>query len=776
MKKLFILLILSIPSLCYGAHPVNDSGAVRGVVRDEAGQPLDFASITLMSMTDSLIYSSAVSGSDGAFSVACPSDRALLRVEYIGCKRVEMECSRGGRYEIRMLPDTVSFGEVLVTGHKRIIKSAPDGMSVDVKGTVLEKLGTADDILKSLPFVRKDDDKYKVDGKGEALIYLNGRKLQDLNELDQLSSEDIKRVEVIENPGARYDASANAVIKIVTARKEGEGFGFDARSSFYASEMPDFTEQVNFNYRHKGLDIFGMVSLKDIKGYYKCDTETEVSGDSLWLRNGNDYYKWHYTMLNFRLGANYTTGNSSLGFLYSAGKPIHEKYSYNGFTESYCDGVFEDRLTTDFHRKENNTWRHDASAYYSGKAGSLTIDFNADFFHSGNNIISDYTENSLNTPLREMTSNSKMSNNLFSARLDFSYPLLGGKLSFGSEFSSMKRDEDNLGGISEIPVSHFSLRERSLSAYMEYSRNIKLCDIKLGLRYENQDKKYRSNGELLEDQSGNSSWFAPNVSLYRKAGKFSSSVSYTTNLYRPSYKSLSSIVSYKNRYTWTTGTPSLVPRSQHTIGLSLSYDVFNLGVHYNIVNDDIINWGYVVPQTGGVVMEYPTQLDKTKFIYARISASPRFGIFTTFLGASIQRMWANLPKTTNPINLDSPIICLDIKCTAAISPTFTADLLVNYMSRGDDKNETNLSDDAWDVQVSAIKSFLSDRLSLKLAFYDIFRRRTKDTRAYYDNVTTSNLNFRLKTRQVELTIRYKFNSAPSKYKGKGAGSNEKQRL
>jgi len=65
-----------------------------------------------------------------------------------------------------------------------------------------------------------------------------------------------------------------------------------------------------------------------------------------------------------------------------------------------------------------------------------------------------------------------------------------------------------LGGISEILVSHFSLRERSLSAYMEYTRNIKLCNVKLGLRYENMDKKYRSNGELLEDQSGNSSWLA----------------------------------------------------------------------------------------------------------------------------------------------------------------------------------------------------------------------------------------------------------------------------
>lgn len=76
--------------------------------------------------------------------------------------------------------------------------------------------------------------------------------------MDQLNSEDIKSVEVVTNPGARYDATVTAVIRIQTIRRAGDGFGFDLRSSYYQSQNVDLIEQLNVNYRHNGLDIFGI--------------------------------------------------------------------------------------------------------------------------------------------------------------------------------------------------------------------------------------------------------------------------------------------------------------------------------------------------------------------------------------------------------------------------------------------------------------------------------------------------------------------------------------
>lgn len=59
--------------------------------------------------------------------------------------------------------------------------------------------------------------------------------MRNASELDQLSSDNVKRVEVVRNPGARYDATVKAVVRIYTRKSQGEGFGFDNRFSTYTS-------------------------------------------------------------------------------------------------------------------------------------------------------------------------------------------------------------------------------------------------------------------------------------------------------------------------------------------------------------------------------------------------------------------------------------------------------------------------------------------------------------------------------------------------------------
>lgn len=85
-------------------------------------------------------------------------------------------------------------------------------------------------MLNHIPGVQGKDGAYSVFGKGTPSIYLNGRLVRDLSELERLGSENIARVEVLNNPGVQYDASVKAVIRIRTARPVGEGLGLDVRS------------------------------------------------------------------------------------------------------------------------------------------------------------------------------------------------------------------------------------------------------------------------------------------------------------------------------------------------------------------------------------------------------------------------------------------------------------------------------------------------------------------------------------------------------------------
>ena len=115
-----------------------------------------------------------------------------------------------------IIQDTITLREVVVKNSRPISQLKDDGIVTTIKGSILENLGSARDVLGYLPGVTNMNGSVEVFGKGAPMIYINGRKMRDGNELDQIRSDNIKEIKVINNPGSRYDASVNAVITIYT--------------------------------------------------------------------------------------------------------------------------------------------------------------------------------------------------------------------------------------------------------------------------------------------------------------------------------------------------------------------------------------------------------------------------------------------------------------------------------------------------------------------------------------------------------------------------------
>lgn len=109
---------------------------------------------------------------------------------------------------------TYALGEVVVKANPRVTSLKGSALVTRVSGTPLEHAGTANDVLPQIPMVLGSDGNFEVFGKGSPAIYVNGRLLQDNSELAQISSADIKSVEVVTNPGAKYSADTKAVINI----------------------------------------------------------------------------------------------------------------------------------------------------------------------------------------------------------------------------------------------------------------------------------------------------------------------------------------------------------------------------------------------------------------------------------------------------------------------------------------------------------------------------------------------------------------------------------
>ena len=139
------------------------------------------------------------------------------------------DCGPGEQLSLQLKADAQLLDEVVVKGDLPKTRLKGSSMITTVAGSVLEKAGTAENLLDRIPGVSAGGGTISVFGRGAAEVYINGRKVRDSSELDQLASDNIKSVEVINNPGARYAASVKAVVRITTKRAPGEGFGFNNR-------------------------------------------------------------------------------------------------------------------------------------------------------------------------------------------------------------------------------------------------------------------------------------------------------------------------------------------------------------------------------------------------------------------------------------------------------------------------------------------------------------------------------------------------------------------
>lgn len=128
---------------------------------------------------------------------------------------------------------TQELKEVTVKAYRPVSRVTREGFAYTIKGTPLAQSGSLTDVLEQMPMIKKSTTGYEVVGKGAAVFYLNGRRVYDMSDLDNISSKDVKNVEVITSPGAQYDSSISSIIKITTVSNALKGLTVNARSTWY---------------------------------------------------------------------------------------------------------------------------------------------------------------------------------------------------------------------------------------------------------------------------------------------------------------------------------------------------------------------------------------------------------------------------------------------------------------------------------------------------------------------------------------------------------------
>ncbi len=746
--------------------------SISGRVIDEQSQPMPFANVVLVNRADSAFIAGAITKDDGTFSISTDKQDGLLKVTSVGYTTKFLDARQGSVGDIQMQPDTQTLGEVVVKGSRPLVKMKDDALVTTVEGSYLSKTGTAGDVLGKIPGVISNHGGVEVLGRGTPLIYINGRQMRNQSELDQLSSDQIKDVEVVMTPGAKYDATVKAVIRIKTIRPVGEGFSFNSRTVAGVNHYVYGLEELNLNYRTGGLDIFGMAEYENRRSRQTNDSRQDTYLQSHYQQNSLMHYYNKNQMLAGKLGFNYMLNEKhSIGMTYTVtSRPNSQTSDY--FTTMLIDKQTDDQITGRG-KVDGDDLQHIISGYYAGQTGKWSLDANADVLLQKQNSDNLTFEDAMQGDDRTITTRNDVKNRLYAAKFVAGHPLWKGNLEIGAEGSYVHRT-DVFGNVEHIiDASDTKIEENSTAAFVQLMQRLNKLTLIAGLRYEYLDSRYYEGGVKMGDESRTYSDLFPSLMLMYPLKNVRARLSYSRNINRPAFSQLSGNVKYINRYTYESGNPYLKPSYRDNLSLALNYKWLTGMIDYARVHDYIITSYSSYKDDPTIALLRKDNARGYDNLSLMVSVAPTFGKYhpQLMVATQMQNLEVQYRGETKKMNSPMTIIRFNNAVNLPFDSWLNADF--SWRSAGDAEN-IHLAQ-SWQFDISLYKAFWNDRLTVKLACTDLFGSiRQKAT--IYSDIREIYLDKRLDTRNLELTVRYNFNPAKSKYRGQGAGNDVKSRL
>ncbi len=753
---------------------------LKGTIIDEVGQPVAYANVYLLHPSDSTVIGGGVSNEAGYFAVPYDTEPVLVRISYIGYKTINRLCDKENVGTIRMRPDNYTLNGVVVQGERPKVMLQGNSLLMNVEGTVMERMGTAEDVLTRVPMIAKRGETYEILGKGTPLIYLNNRKLTDLTELKNVQSDNIRSVEVIQNPGARYDATVNAVIVIRTKRAAGEGLGVELTSWSRKGRGYANNERVNLTYRTGGLELFANLFGAYNKRWSNGEFEQTVFADTLWVINNNQHSTARNPYFEGRFGFNYQINEH-----HSFGGFYQNTYDYVKTIREYDDDIHYDNKVYD-HLQNSSVMRdenypmHQVNLYYTGKVGQFNIDFNADYTFRKQISRNAQVELSDKDSDRDVNTENLTRSKLLAEKLFVSHPIWKGQIEIGEEYTDTrwKSRFDNQEGY--IDNSNNEQHEQAIAPFLELRQRFGRVQFSAGLRYEHVESEYFVNGLRRSDQCRTYNDLFPSVALSTSLKSLQFSLSYAKRTTRPSYWQLSSDVTYENRLNLQTGNPYLKPVKYHNLNAMVMWKWLYLAMNFSHCVDPILYTADSVENDSKINFVTYKNYDYADWLTITLGAQKNVKLsdgvtWTPQYNVSLMKPWFKSTFVGQEMSFNHPMLSFQLGNIVAMPHDWLLQADFNLHTHGN--TGSNLWYDSVNpmLSVSVSKDFFKHRFNVKLTGYDLLNGGINRF-TLYSNRMMFNKKEDNDSRCVQLSLRYRFNVTPSKYKGTGAGNAEKNRL
>ena len=768
----------------------KNKGDWKGKVVDANGEPVPYANVAVLSKVDSSVVCGAVTQDDGTFNIVTSETDGIMMVAMLGYGTQYLTPVDG--MVITLVEDTQMLEGAAVTAVMPVTKLTAEGLQTNVRGSVMENVGTANDVLSRTPGLITTQNGLEVIGKGSPLVYINGRKVTDSAELARLQSNEIQSIEVITNPGAQYDATVRAVVRIKTIKRQGDGFGlnfsaYDAQSLRRADFNDQYTN-LNLNYRRGGVDIFAGINYDNSHAFQFSDAEKATTTSPIYKDNASIEGIGNTKSLGGNAGVNWQIAdNHFLGGKVEWGRNLNVS-DYTIINDKVTrDGELVDDITT---RTEDSfgkiaPYNIGTNLYYNGTVGGkLNIDFNADYFTNVSTTDSHSIETSTMTNNANVSTSSESNNKMYATKLVLTYPVLIGQLQLGTEETfTRSTDKYTLTGI-PVPASDASVKEDNIAGFASYAMYIpKVGQLSAGVRYEHVNYNYvdalAHQNDIIRSYNN---WF-PTVSYANAFGPVQVLLNYSAKTRRPDFSMLSSAIRYNSRYLWQSGNAALQPQIMNDMSLTAVWKFFTLGATYTHVDKRIVTWASPYNDEG-VLLVKPRNLDEPfRGLEVFLNLTPTIGPLSLNYTFVMEKQWLtiNAPDPSVPTGIrqtsfnDKPLFVAQLFNTLRLNGGWQFELGSEVFSRGYTEN-IYLTNIYCNITAAIQKSFLKDgSLVLRLEGSDLAGMAHNDVATDFGNYKVWQTNI-YDTQRIKFSIRYLFNTAQSKYKGTGAGQDTKNRM
>ena len=481
--------------------------------------------------------------------------------------------------------------EVVVQKENKTFTNKNGNIKVDVANSILSNAPSVIDLLEKLPkvIVAPDKQSLSIIGKGSPLLYIDNQKA-DMNDVNSLAMEDIKTIEIINNPSAKYEASGRAVILITRKFSKREGYKVSVTENAAFKKYFNNYSAVNANLKTGSLEFKANFNYNQIK---------------VWESNGNTF-----SIPAFDIESQYlvTAVTNRPQFIYGGGlfyKINEDDYLSVNFSRTAQDDDFA--ITTDTFNRDgieinsintlntNTENRNHTNAFlnYNHKIKSLGVDlFTGLQLTSFNQQMEGMISNDFNDVGYELAQfrNQRFGIDVASGRIDIEKTFKNEmKLELGGLYLQAKANTFFEVITANPPAANQSIyfhKEKNIAAYTQFSGTYKKLNYTLGLRGENTivDGKYQAATEPTVAKNF--------INLFPKAqfevvidSSNTVSLNYAKTIARPDYSSTSQTSTYINPYFVWSDNINLNPTFTDEIALGYQYKDKSIRLaYYKITN------------------------------------------------------------------------------------------------------------------------------------------------------------------------------------------------